>query len=161
MNFKKVKMKKIKTFEDACKTLKYDAKKTLPDFSSYPEKDRSALECHAKLVIIVDAINRIDNDGEEWFPDWDNSSEYKYYPWFRADGSSGFRYYDCDDWSAIADVGSRLCFKKSDSAKYVGEHFSDLYESSFMKASAPEVKPNCDGKTVEIDGVEYVLNLKK
>ena len=54
-----------------------DPEKVLPDFSSYPESDRLAMEAHSKLVIIAKAANQIDNDCKEWQPDWSNYDEYK------------------------------------------------------------------------------------
>ncbi|MCO6499108.1 MAG: hypothetical protein J5I47_01880 [Vicingus serpentipes] len=64
---------------------------------------------------------------EGWEPDWDNSNEYKYYPWFVM-SSSGFRYNDCVGWSAGSAVGSRLCFKSRKLAVYAGEQFTELYK---------------------------------
>ena len=42
----------LKTFEDACKYLKLDSEKAIPNFSFYPKKDREAMVAHAKLIII-------------------------------------------------------------------------------------------------------------
>ncbi len=51
----------VKTFEDACKVERLDAKKVIPDFKAYPAKDRKAMIAHAKLVIIASALNRLAN----------------------------------------------------------------------------------------------------
>ena len=123
----------LKTFEDACKLENLDSKKVIPDFSCFPEADRKALEAHAKLLIIVKAANRIDNDGEEWTPDW-NDGNWKYQPWFvMSEGSSGFRSYDFGGWRATSNVGSRLCFKTEAVCKYISTQFIDLYRDHFMK----------------------------
>lgn len=125
--------KRIKTFEDACKTLKLDSKKVIPDFSCYPEKDKKAMEAHAKFIIIVRASNKLENNGKEWTPDWSNDNEYKYYPWFdMSKGSSGFRYDAYDDWHAVTGVGSRLCFKTEELAEYTANMFIDLYKAYFL-----------------------------
>lgn len=71
-------------------------------------------------VLITKALN------EGWVPDWDNSNEYKYFPWFKM-SSSGFRSHDCVYWPAFSVVGSRLCFKNRELAKYAGEQFTDVY----------------------------------
>ena len=42
-------MNEIKTFEDACKALKLDPEKVIPDFSMFPEKHQKAMIAHAKL----------------------------------------------------------------------------------------------------------------
>ena len=126
---------KIKTFEDACALLKYDSNNVIPDLSLFPEKDRSALEAHCKLVIIADALNRLENDGDEWFPDWSNYNEYKYTPWFDMDPSSasGFAFGGYDDWYSDSNVGSRLCYKTRELAEYAGKQFEDLYKMKFVK----------------------------
>jgi len=124
----------LKTFEDACKVLSLDAKKVIPNFSCYPEKDQKAMVAHAKLIIIARAANKIENDGKEWMPDWTNFNEYKYEPWFYlGDGSSGFRYYDSGHWDTGALVGSRLCFKSSDLAEYIANQFIDLYKTYLLE----------------------------
>jgi hypothetical protein len=126
-------MKKLKTFEDACKIEGLDPKKVIPDFSCYPEKDRKSMEAHAKLVIVVRAANRIENDGKEWTQDFSNWDEYKYEIWFEYDkGSSGFRYFAYDYWYSDSFVGSRLCFKTSELAEYIGNQFIDLYNEYLL-----------------------------
>ena len=75
------------------------------------------------LKMIASALN------EGWIPDWSNYSEFKYFPWFDMDTSSasGFAYYGCDDWCSNSNVGSRLCFKSRDLAKYAGQQFEEIY----------------------------------
>lgn len=65
---------------------------------------------------------------EGWVPDWKNSNEYKYYPWFEMNGSSGFRVYVCARWSSASRVGSRLCYKTRALAEYAGSQFTDVYK---------------------------------
>ena len=125
------KIEQLKTFEDACTVLKLNAKKVLPDFSCYPKQDHAAMQAHAKLVIIARAANRLANKGKEWKPNWGNSSQWKYYPWFEMGGSSGFRFYGDDYWASGSDVGSRLCFISREVAIYIGKQFTDLYKDYF------------------------------
>ena len=82
-------MKKIKSFEDACNAL--GILEIVPDFSTFPEKYRSAMYAHYKLMIITEALN------EGWTPNWDDWEERKYYPWFdmRSSASGGFSFHDC------------------------------------------------------------------
>ena len=152
----------IKTFEDACEYLKLESSSVIPDSSCFPEKHRKALDANAKLIIIAEAVNTIDNDNKEWFPDWCNSSEYKYQPWFELGSSaSRFSYDDYGDWVSFTTVGSRLCFKNEESAEYVGKQFVDLYNDSFDKFEVIEETTSLDGKTANIEGVDYTLTLKK
>ncbi|ODS87272.1 MAG: hypothetical protein ABS44_11690 [Chryseobacterium sp. SCN 40-13] len=118
---------KVKSFEDACQLL--GIKTTLPEVSMLPVNHQKAIIAHYKLVIIAEAIN------EGWKPNWDNWDERKYYPWFDLEGSSsgsGFSFGDYDRWLATSTVGSRLCFKSYELAKYVGQTFIDLYKDYFL-----------------------------
>ena len=121
---------KIKTFEDACLVLELDAKNVIPDFSFFPKNDIQPMIDHAKLVIINQAIN-----GKDYIPDWSNSNEIKYYPWFIMGSSSGvgFAFGAYDSWLSHSHVGSRLCFKTREKALYAGKQFEDLYKSYFVK----------------------------
>ena len=124
-------MRKIKTYEDACKKLGISPK-SLPGVSKLPVKDRKAIIAHYKLVKIAQALN----DG--WQPNWNDSSEYKYYPWFRVAADDkrpsgfGFSATLCDGWYTGTIVGSRLCFKSSALALYAGKQFKKLYQEYFI-----------------------------
>lgn len=87
-------LKQIKTFADACKVEGLDAKKVIPDFAGFPAEDRKAMIAHAKLIIIARAANRLANEGKVWIPDWSNSDQFKYSPWYYMSGSAGFRFGD-------------------------------------------------------------------
>ncbi|MDN3672637.1 hypothetical protein QWY99_06160 [Flavobacterium branchiarum] len=73
---------------------------------------------------IVKAFN------EGWVPDWSDSSQNKYYPWFKMGSPSGggFSYDDCAYWHTYSFVGSRLCFKSADLAKHAGQLFESIYK---------------------------------
>jgi hypothetical protein len=120
----------IKTFEDACKHL--GITNDTPNVSILPEQHQKAITAHYKLVIIAQALN----DG--WEPDWNNYSEYKYYPWFDLEiygdavPGSGFSYRGCVCGRTHSRVGSRLCYKSSDLAEYAGKQFLDLYKDYFV-----------------------------
>jgi len=120
---------RIKTFEDA-RDMVVPASE-LPNLSvlmDYPgiNKDIISARAQAKLSIIARALN------EGWTPDWKNSSQYKYFPWFKANPSgSGL---SCNDYvCALANscIGSRLCFKSAELAEYVGKQFEALYNDLF------------------------------
>jgi hypothetical protein len=119
-------MAKIKTFDEACKALKLDPKKVLPDVSSFPKHHQDALTAHTKLVIIAEALN------EGWKPDWKNGKWDKYYPWFDLSSGSGLSYYDYVNRNSYSAVGSRLCFKSRELAEYAGKQFEDLYKKYFL-----------------------------
>ena len=125
-------MSKIKTFEGACKYLKLDPEKVLPNVTGMPEHHQDATTAHAKLVLISEALNTEANDGKPWKPDWTNGNWDKYYPWFDMSSGSGLSYYVYVSQYSVSDVGSRLCFKSAELAKYAGTQFIKLYEQYFL-----------------------------
>lgn len=122
----------IKTFEDACKKLGIDAATAVPTVTGLPAHHQEAIVAHSKLVIIAEALN------EGWKPNWSDWDENKYYPWFEFNEdktkASGFglAYFGYANWYPYTYVGSRLCFKSRELAKYAGNQFIDLYEKYFL-----------------------------
>jgi len=116
--FQKDVMERIKTFSDVLNELGIDAEK----FEDLNKDSTSDEEAYRKLKYICKALN------EGWTPNWDDSREYKYLPWFKM-GSSGFRYGVYDGWVTYSCVGSRLCFKSAELAKYAGNQFEDIYKN--------------------------------
>jgi hypothetical protein len=126
---------KIKSFVQACKKLGLNPNRCLPGVSRMPKKHGAAVLAVAKLMIITEALN----DG--WEPDWDNSNEAKYFPWFWMN-SPGFRldglvYF----WSAsYSGSGSRLCFRTQDLAEHAAKHFLKEYEALMCIPKKPAKK---------------------
>ena len=112
----------IKTMDDVYRYNGVKESDVLP-YSNPKSGKQRALNACAMLVEMVEALN------EGWTPNWDDSSQYKYYGWFRM-SSSGFGLHGLGYvYSGSAnDVGSRLCFKSSELAKYAGEKFKKLYK---------------------------------
>jgi hypothetical protein len=125
------KIPEITSFADACNALGIK-QNCLPDVSSFPEEHQNALTAHAKLIIIAQALN------EGWKPDWNNTDQWKYYPWFEIEASkdapSGFGFSGAhfDYWYSYSSVGSRLCFRTRGLALYAGKKFADLYKEYFL-----------------------------
>jgi hypothetical protein len=118
--------KSIKTFEDACAKEGIDPLQ-LPDVSMIDPGMGKAMIAAYKLFVIFKAIN----DG--WEPNWNNASEYKYFPWFyvAADaarpGGFGFSFSYYDFWSTCTFCGSRLCTNTAKKALFISETFMGLY----------------------------------
>lgn len=73
--FKSNVMDRVKTFEDACRELNIDPVKWLE------ENETNKMDAHVlaylKLCIIAKALRG------SWKPNWANTDEWKYYPWFK------------------------------------------------------------------------------
>ena len=105
-------IQRIKTFEDACLYLKLNAVNLTGTVDEIAYK---------KLKIIINALN------EGWTPNWSDSNEYKYYPWFKM-SPFGFVAAHCADWLANSGAGSRLCGKTDTIAEYAGRQFEYIYK---------------------------------
>ena len=116
---------RVKTAEDAYKVLGL----VQPPLFCTPiskKGDELSVEAYRTLIVVAKALN------EGWQPDWDDTSEYKYFPYFKQKAGFGLSYDDCAYWFTRTDVGSRLCFKSSAIAKYAGEQFKELYEAYYL-----------------------------
>lgn len=117
---------RVKTYADACEVLGVD-----PDGSIIVEttgcfsNDAKSILAYGKLILIARALN------EGWTPDWNDISQYKYYPWLEYKSGVGFSCSGCDVTRADADVGSRLCFKSRELAEYAAEQFNQIYNDFF------------------------------
>lgn len=124
---------RVKSYADACAVLGIDKMDEKAMKASGFRPDEIA---RRKLETITEALN------EGWRPDWNDTDEPKYYPWFYikpgagkdAEGkpngasaglASATTHYAAS--SAHANIGSRLCFHERRTAAYAGDTFRDLY----------------------------------
>lgn len=93
---------------------------------------------HVKALIALNELFTIAqawNKEDEFEPDFSNSNQYKYFPWFVYDnGAAGFVYASTATaaTSTLANVGSRLCFKTPERARQFGEQFIDLWNDVLL-----------------------------
>ncbi|MEA5006905.1 MAG: hypothetical protein VB022_10885 [Rikenellaceae bacterium] len=115
----------VRSFNDACTLLGIST--NLPEVSSLPELHRKAIRANYKLIIIAEALN------EGWRPDWNNTNEFKYFPWFTVSTAGlGYSSTSTTTTHANANIGSRLCFKNRELAIYFGQQFIDLWEDVLL-----------------------------
>ena len=112
--------KSIKTFSDACEAFGITEEEFEKHWSTADlAKDTLAYE---KLKVIANAINA------GWTPDWSNTNQPKYYPYFAVlPSGSGFSYSLTYNYYGATIVGSRLCFETSEKAEYAARQFEDIY----------------------------------
>lgn len=122
---------RVKSYEEACERVGVEP---------LTEERINALElrpdevARKKLEVITAALN------EGWSPDWNNTSEYKYYPYFYIEPRKHGAYAGLSCTNAaytasytIAYIGSRLCFHEPDAARYAGRTFTELYEQLLLQ----------------------------
>lgn len=114
---------RIKTFEDACEHQGVN----VDEFYSGCKNLTIDEIAYKKLKIIAKALN------ENKEPDWNNSNEGKYYPYFDMRSASGFGFSgtDYDLWYTDTNCGSRLSFRSSKLAMYAGKQFTSIYKELF------------------------------
>jgi hypothetical protein len=88
----------------------------------YNQNDTPDEVAYKKLKIVIKAIN------QGWVPDWTNSSQPKYWPWFNLSSGSGFSFSLSGYRYVGTFVGSRLCFESEAKSNYAAKQFSDLYK---------------------------------
>lgn len=117
---------RVKSFEDACQVLGIST--NVPEVKGLPRKHQKAIIANYKLTVIAEALN------EGWKPNWQDSDEYKYYPWFDMSNPAGVGFsFTSDTASATgATFGSRLCLKNRELAIYFGQTFTDLFNDSLL-----------------------------
>lgn len=116
----------IKTFSDVLNHLEID-KYHFNELNENLQEDEIA---YRQIKLIVKALN------EGWVPDWTNSNEYKYFPWWNMGSSSGvgFSYYVCGNWLTASHVGSRLVSETREKARAIGnsEEYQDLFKTMMV-----------------------------
>lgn len=90
-----------------------------------------ALSALNKLFTIAEAWNKAD----DFVPDFSNTNQYKYYPWFFYDkDAAGFVVALTLNTAShtYVNFGSRLCFKTANRAHQFGKMFTDLFNEIFL-----------------------------
>ncbi len=126
--------------EDATRVTSYEEACERVGVEPLTEERIKALElrpdevARKKLEVITAALN------EGWSPDWNNTNEYKYYPYFyiepRKHGAAAGLSFTSTDTAASftsAHFGSRLCFHDHETARYAGKTFTELYEQLLLQ----------------------------
>lgn len=115
----------VKSYEDACRVLDVEPMDEQAMTSAGFRADEIA---RRKLETITAALNY------GWKPDWNDTNQAKYVPWFwikprPGQAYAGLAYASTTSApsSASAHIGSRLCFKNAAVARYAANQFTELY----------------------------------
>lgn len=93
---------------------------------------------HIKALIALNELFTIAqawNKADDFVPDFSNSMQDKWFPWFVYDkGAAGFvfAYSNTAPSATTAPIGSRLCFKTRNRAIQFGKQFVGLYNQVFL-----------------------------
>jgi hypothetical protein len=114
---------RVKSFEDACEVLGIEKR-------SFDNLFKYEIDSY-KLQTIIKALN------EGWVPNWSDTNEKKWFPYFNmndSNASGGVSFADTDyfDWDTYSCVCSRFCLKNEKLALYVGVTFIDLYREMMV-----------------------------
>lgn len=134
----------ITTFEEARKYLKgnpNDDFTVAANILSANDVNKLVKEVNLKHIKALIAYNRLCTIAQAWNkadgfePDFSNTSQYKYFPWFEySRGAAGFVLEDigCAASLVRANFGSRLCFMTRERAEQFGKQFIDLWNDVFL-----------------------------
>lgn len=122
---------RVKSYADACKELGITP---MNEANMRAQSFRPDEIARRKLETITEALN------EGWKPDWANTSERKYYPYFyiEVDAHGAPAGLSAADTLVAASytgagLGSRLCFHDHETARYAGNAFKELYEQILIE----------------------------
>lgn len=110
---------RVKNFNDILKLSDKTLSEVIPYLKPKNKKERS-LNAFAKIQLISEVLN------QGWKPNWNNSNENKYYPYF-IKNSRGWSVSSCDYWSSIAGGGFGSYYQTSELALFAGKTFIDIY----------------------------------
>lgn len=100
-------------------------------FNNTTEKDFNkkweGFEDHEKYGALEKMIVNYYNKGEK--PNWKDSNQYKYYPWFIMDEDT-FRYDYYDGWYTDSNSSSRLAYLRKEDMLEAVELYIDVYKKS-------------------------------
>jgi hypothetical protein len=114
----------INSFEDACESLGItDSKSEIKILESISTPSKDKLIALYKLEIIIRALNN------GWYPDFKNSSEYKYFNYFRMEG--GFSFYTVYCRNSAVTVPSALYLKNKELAEHCAKIAIKEYETLY------------------------------
>lgn len=126
----------IKTVEAALSYTGRDLA-VLEAFKALPENDRAHFEADYSLKVAIEALNKEDNNGEAWKPNFDGNNEQReLWVWIKNNPDGvGFVVADANsDWAfTYTGVGSRHVLKSMNVFRLLKENFMHLITDTWTK----------------------------
>src|SRR5690349_1493458 len=122
----------IESFEIGCEKLGLDPLTCKPDVTNVPERFQKAITATFEMYVIVEASR------EGKVPDWNNSNERKWEPWFDMEvdenNPSGFRFNasGCSLANSGSSGGSRLCYISEAESDWHAKQHIDKYRDMMV-----------------------------
>jgi len=81
------------------------------------------------LRLIIRVTNTDPETGIRWIPNWSDTHEKKWWPWFNLSSGCGFVDSGYGYDGTITGVGSRLCFQTKEKSDGIAKKFIKIYEA--------------------------------
>lgn len=126
-------------WKDLCQLRKWHPLNALPYPKCPPVKENESAAITKQRAInafhIIDAFRELYNTDPQtskvWVPDWNNSNEYKYYPYFEFKRGVGFSFGVSLNVCSATSVGSRLVYKTRELSDHAGKALLPYYQILF------------------------------
>ena len=117
-------LERVKNISDVYKELKRK-ELTIEDFSFLPENKRKKALAFQQIQDICEVFT------EGWIIDWNNRSQYKYYPYFIKNQNSGISGWSVDGVRncLYTSYGAPCFYKNESTAKHCGNLFLEIYNN--------------------------------
>ena len=122
---------KIKSIKGAYKYVGADFSQR-PTFEHLSKKDKIYALAAYDLPVVIKALNKEGNGGNDWAPNWNDRNEIKYSVWVGVDANKkkpsgfGFSFTTYDSTRTYSYVGSRLSLISQERVAYLLKQFKSL-----------------------------------
>ena len=114
----------IKSFELACEQIGVDPVELVKNLQASGYTDDEI--AYKKLKLVISVINGT------WVPDYTNSNQRKWSPYFNCQSGFGFQNANAGYGNSHTDLGSRLVLETEKKAIHMGTYFLSEYKSFLM-----------------------------
>lgn len=131
-------MKRFETLEEICKAENIDWNTIKSAYAQLPEEDREEMLNKKALNIIIAGLNKQENGGEKWEPDYNNPDQLKHYIWWWViadkdhSSGSGLSFIAVRYTNAFTYLGARRTFCSEPVAIHASKKFKKYFEIELL-----------------------------